>query len=247
MLITYSTHPPRYAWTLTSYWRVVHLDMDSLVLKNMDELFLMDESLIYTCDYNMMGRKTDTSTKVCPVQGGFVVVKPDIQPFNDMVEIVKEGRFGAGAGPGRSGWNGTGIGHWWGGATFQGVVPYYYYKVANQAQFPAVEVDRCIYDNMVDDPIEKPKVGGQNCRATPLENIKNVHFTLCQKPWRCGPARSGEDKQGLCISLHTKWHVLRRSTEARLGIPSAPIEGNEDKFHRGNCMNGRYTPMAFAN
>ena len=49
-----------YAWTLTDYWRVVHLDMDSLVLGNMEELFAMDASLVYTCDYNMMSQVFNT-------------------------------------------------------------------------------------------------------------------------------------------------------------------------------------------
>ena len=47
-----------YAWTLTDYWRVVHLDMDSLVLGNVEELFAMDASLVYTCDYNMMNKNS---------------------------------------------------------------------------------------------------------------------------------------------------------------------------------------------
>jgi hypothetical protein len=168
-----------------------------------------------------------------------------MEPFHAMVEIMKEGKFGAGAGPGKSGWNGTGVGHWWGGATFQGIVPYYYYKVANRDRFPPLEVDRCIYDNMVDDPIKNPKVGGNDCRATPLQDIKNVHFTLCQKPWGCAPSRTPADVQGLCVKLHTQWHKLRRSAELRLGIPSVPIEGHEHKFHLGACVSGKYEPMAF--
>ena len=64
------------------------------------------------------------------------------------------------------GWGGTGIGNWWGGATFQGLVPYYYFKVAS-ARNPAVEVDRCIYNQMVDREIAPPSRGppfvGQVC------------------------------------------------------------------------------------
>ena len=66
--------------------------------------------------------------------------------FIDMVAIVKEGNFQA------SGWGGTSIGGWWGGASFQGVVPYYYATRAAQDTLrdgPAVEIDRCIYNNMV--------------------------------------------------------------------------------------------------
>jgi hypothetical protein len=177
-----------YAWTLTSYWRVVHLDMDSLVLKNMDELFLMDASMIYTCDYNMMSEMSreklvsgaTDSIRACPVQGGFVVVRPNQRVFEDMVEIVRKGDFQA------SGWGGTSIGAWWGGATFQGVVPYYYATAkasGMEIDGSAIEVDRCIYNNMVDKGVEHPLVGTSECRSTKFDDIKNVHFTLCQKPW----------------------------------------------------------------
>jgi len=297
---------------LTDYHRVVHLDMDSLVLGNMDELFSRDASLIYTCDYNMMNHEAKGWQKgaVCPVQGGFVVVRPDARAFATMVAIVKEGKFGAGFRAGGSGWNGTGIGHWWGGATFQGVVPFFYAKVApglpalgrppgavaaavagvpgpplkggsfvsgvapllgdpsgdvggdvggdigggvNDAsvrnRWLAEEVDRCIYDNMVDDPVSKPRAGGENCRATPLGEVKNVHFTLCQKPWKCSYARDPADAQGLCGLLHAKWFELRAASEARIAIAPAPRAAAATaagKYHRGGCERGKYVPMAIS-
>jgi hypothetical protein len=222
--------------------------MDSLVLANMDELFNKDASMVYTCDYNMMGAKAREKNPalVCPVQGGFVVIKPDLKPFEDMVQIVKEGRFGAGVKPGASGWNGTGIGHWWGGATFQGIVPFYYYRIADQSVFGAEEVDRCVYDNMVDDPVKQPRVGQGACRDTPLQEIKNVHFTLCQKPWKCSYPNFPDDTQHLCATLHTKWFELRRLAEARVGAPppldvAGPRAG---RYHGGACKQGTYIPMA---
>jgi hypothetical protein len=76
---------------LTDYWRVVHLDMDSLVLGSFDALLGLDASLIYTCDYNMMAQSVraklaaqqagsadaerDVAVRACPVQGGFAVVR----------------------------------------------------------------------------------------------------------------------------------------------------------------------------
>ena len=113
-----------------------------------------------------------------------MVVRPDVAIFEEMIEIVRVGDFKKG-----KGWGGTGIGNWWGGATFQGLVPYYYFKVASKHN-PAVEVDRCIYNQMVDREIAPPSrgppfVGQVHCRRVPLIEIKNVHFTLCQKPWTC--------------------------------------------------------------
>ena len=56
-----------YAWTLEEYHRVVHLDMDSLVLQPIDELFALDQSLIYTCDYNMqVGSSLPCYSALCP-------------------------------------------------------------------------------------------------------------------------------------------------------------------------------------
>jgi len=77
---------------------------------------------------------------------GDAKVRPSVAVFVDMVAIVKEGNFQA------SGWGGTSVGSWWGGATFQGVVPYYYATRAAQGTLrdgPALEIDRCVYNNMV--------------------------------------------------------------------------------------------------
>ena len=101
-----------YAWLLTDYHRVVHLDMDSMVLQSMDELYDLEHlDLIYTCDYGMM---TPGST-ACPVQGGFFVLRPDPAIFHELVGIVQEGDYREG-----SAWGGSGIGWFWGGMTIQG-------------------------------------------------------------------------------------------------------------------------------
>lgn len=100
-----------YAWMLTDYHRVVHLDMDSLVLQSMDELFDMEMDLIYTCDYGMM----TPHSKACPVQGGFFILRPDPEHYENMVGIVKEGEFND-----SKGWGASGIGWFWGGMTIQG-------------------------------------------------------------------------------------------------------------------------------
>jgi hypothetical protein len=73
-------------------------------------------------------------------------VRPSVAVFDDLVAVVKRGDFDAG------GWGGTSVGGWWGGATFQGVVPYYYAERAAKGALrdgAALEVDRCVYNNMV--------------------------------------------------------------------------------------------------
>lgn len=101
-----------YAWTLTDYHRVVHLDMDSMLLQPMDELFdKEDKTFMYTCDYGM----TNKMLKACMVQGGFLLLRPNVTEFERLVDTVKIGDFRQG-----SGWGGKGIGWGYGGMTIQG-------------------------------------------------------------------------------------------------------------------------------
>ena len=82
------------------------------------------------------------------------------------------------------------IGGWWGGATFQGLVPYFYAVAAAKQEIVnasvwderAIELDRCIYNNMVDKGVVSPPplVGQEQCRESALSEVKNVHFTVCQ-------------------------------------------------------------------
>ena len=60
-----------YAWTLTEYERVVHVDMDCLLLHPIDELLSIDASLVYTADYNMMNDNQRKNRLTPAVQGGF--------------------------------------------------------------------------------------------------------------------------------------------------------------------------------
>ena len=101
-----------------------------------------------------------------------------------------------------------------------------------------------MYDNMVDDPIEAPSVGGRDCRATRLTEIKNAHFTLCQKPWTCRVPEDPADIQHLCSALHRRWFEIRAEVEARVA-PHVATPPNADRYHRGACARGVYTPIAF--
>ena len=114
----------------------------------------------------------------------------------------------------------------------------------------SLEVDRCAFNNMVDNPrgaryepafVPHAASGawhavGPDCRQATLESIHNVHFTICQKPWECRPNRKHE----LCVSLHARWHALRDAFEAEwLGRPrAAPGEPAP-----AACAGGRYAPI----
>lgn len=127
-----------WAYTLTEYHRVVHLDMDSIVLKNLDELFSMDKELLYTGDYNMKG-----NAKYPPVQGGVLVIKPSMRTFEEFRVIIRKGNHGP------DGWEGSHIGNFWGGQTIQGIMPYYYNIIKPEQ---GLELNRCVYNCMVDNP-----------------------------------------------------------------------------------------------
>ena len=58
-----------------------------------------------------------------------------------------------------------------------------------------------------------------DCRATPLQEIKTVHFTSCGKPWRCAIKGTLGRKQlnfTLCHGLQTKWTDIRLDLESKL-------------------------------
>lgn len=131
-----------WAYTMKDHPIAVHLDLDTLVMQPMDDLFdamldgndsparsdvpvMHDKELpdgdkiqaYFTRDYNMIQPKK----KVVGVQGGFIVLRPNEEAFKEYQDIIIEGKFFPG-----SGWGGLGFGGFFGGMTFQGLVPYFY-------------------------------------------------------------------------------------------------------------------------
>lgn len=202
-----------WAYSLTEYHRVVHLDMDSVVLQNMDEIYAIDKEMLFTGDYNMQGR-----SPAVPAQGGFLVVRPSSERFEELQAIIRKGDFGP------KGWGGSGIGVFWGGTTIQGIVPYFYYSVHPGE---ALEMNRCEYNFMADNPYrpntlecldKKPTC--QDCRLQDPELVKSAHFTICQKPWTCTGFDNPKNDVP-CKAMHTKWFALRDEFERAVGISPA--------------------------
>ena len=127
-----------YAYTLIQHPVVVHLDLDTLVLKPMDKLYnviingppkdgsnggidvAFDDPLIsttaastndnkidafFTRDYNM----AHNGMKHVGVQGGFLVLRPSIDAYNEFVSIIRKGDFQE-----SRGWGGLGFGPFYG-------------------------------------------------------------------------------------------------------------------------------------
>jgi hypothetical protein len=85
------------------------------------------------------------------------------------------------------GWGKKCHGGYWGAPQIQGFLSYYYTDLHPEH---AVELNHCIYNNMMDDPFDgsgKCRTGGlscQDCRQMKLEDTISVHVTRCWKPWQ---------------------------------------------------------------
>ena len=71
----------------------------------------------------MMGANQRKNGLTPAVQGGFIVARPSLKVYDAIVAVMQKGHWGGKYG---SGWEGTGVGHWWGGNTIQGVLPYFF-------------------------------------------------------------------------------------------------------------------------
>lgn len=241
-----------HAYTILEHSVVVHLDLDTIVLKPLDQLFdamlnednsvkekpssllpiMFDKPLpprvdaFFTRDYNMV----KASKKHVGVQGGFLVLRPSMETYHNYEEIIREGNFVEG-----KGWGGLGFGPFYGSLTFQGIVPYYYDELHPNT---AVELNRCYYNSMADNPRDQKTVNDvvsgncrdgrddcEDCREIDITMIFTAHFTLCQKPWSCLPHSQDQLQHRLCRKLHHAWFRVRADYEGKSG------EGQFDPDH----------------
>jgi hypothetical protein len=254
------------AYTLIDYPIVVHLDLDVLVLKPMDAIFdmmllnenkapkvassssdiimwpdqpLPDKSAqiqaFFTMDYNMVG----PGKQYKPVQGGFLVLRPDLAVYEEFRDIVRKGDFQLG-----KGWGGL-VGPFHGSMTFQGLIPYYY-NVLHPGH--AIELNRCIYNQMCDNPRTGKTINDvvsgtcrvgttecEDCRSRPIQDVVTTHFTLCQKPWWCLPHTEGKIQHRLCRKLTHEWYKVRSELEESWGRSGqGPGTFDTDQFY-GYC------------
>lgn len=246
-----------YAYTLVECPIVVHLDLDSLVVQPLDDLFdaMLDTNkkdlnvpvhfgveipqrieAFFTRDYNMV----NIGHKHPGVQGGFIIVRPNMEYFEEYKRVILEGNFHAG-----SGWGGEGYGGYYGAQQIQGLCSYFFDRLHPGT---AVELNRCIYNSMNDSPygtrrntpnVEMCRDGKEiceDCRKRDFATIKSVHFTLCQKPWVCpmGVIKGGN----LCRDFHKKWFDVRKSFEHSMDMTetneSANVNFHNDIF-QGYC------------
>ena len=125
-----------HAYTLVQHQVVVHLDLDTLILRPLDDLFdvmidgVNDEegganngkqkievafhdtlptkqpiNAFFTRDYNMAHK----GMKHAGVQGGFLVLRPSMEVYEEFKEVIRKGDFRS-----NGGWGGLGFGPFYG-------------------------------------------------------------------------------------------------------------------------------------
>jgi hypothetical protein len=241
-----------YSYTLTDYPVVVHLDLDVIVLQHMDELY---DSMIdgpssparskvsamwhkasefpeniegfFTRDYNMV-KPGQRKVHQIGVQGGFIIVKPNLNYFEEYRQIIIEGNYTVDHGWGDK----LSYGGFYGAAQVQGLCSYFFGHIHPGT---TVELNRCIYNSMADNPHSEdtknpmcqtlqPLTECEDCRLTKVSHIKTAHLTVCQKPWWCvafdGPPEEtrmalvgGKEAYPLCIKMHHAWFKFRQELE----------------------------------
>jgi len=165
----------------------------------------------FTRDYNMVkpGREH------VGVQGGFLILRPSMTTFELYKSTIIKGDFGGGKG----GWGGKGYGPFYGSLTFQGIVPYIYGELLPNT---SVELNRCVYNAMVDNPKDQRTKDNlakgkcmdgrqdcEDCRLRDVDELKTVHFTLCQKPWECLAHDNNRIQEWLCRDMFAEWYRVR--------------------------------------
>jgi len=174
-----------WAWTFTDYDRILQVDADIHFHRNFDEVFKYDVTLAWT--HGALG-----GSEV--MNGGFLVIRPNKEHFDEMCDIIREGNFQEGRGwLGKCCWT-------YGARTIQGLVPAYYLHHIKRDNW---EIDRCRYNNMVE--IDR-------CKTWRFEDVKSNHFTVCQKPWTC--ARQPIE---LCEKFTESWWLRTEALRERLG------------------------------
>mmetsp|Transcript_15179 Transcript_15179/g.18479 ORF Transcript_15179/g.18479 Transcript_15179/m.18479 type:complete len:460 (-) Transcript_15179:60-1439(-) len=244
-----------YAYTILDYPIVVHLDLDSLILQPLDDLFdsmllVHDERNVsigrlpvmhnkpvpenieafFTRDYNMI----NLGKRHVNIQGGFLVVKPNLKYFEEYKSVILEGDFKPGAG-----WASK-YGGYFGAQQIQGVCAFFFDGLHPGT---AVELNRCIYNSMSDSPKRTTTKGElkcldgketcEDCRDTDISLIKSVHFTLCQKPWVC-PVHVVAHAP-LCKMFHRKWFEIRKDLDNELKLRQLDIDYDASDAFLGYC------------
>jgi hypothetical protein len=198
--------------------------------------------IFWTKDYNIVaaGRKDK------PTQGGFLVLRPNLDVYSEFVQIIHEGDYHSKPGK-HGGWGGI-VGPFHGGMTIQGLIPWYY-EYLHKDDGGGVELNRCAYNNMADNPREGKTVNGvatgkcktygtpecEDCRNRAVEDIFTFHFTICQKPWLCLPHKQNLIQMRICRKTKAEWFWYRSDLEKSWGRSGTGTGSFETATYLGYC------------
>jgi len=172
------------------------------------------------------------------LQGGFIMVRPNITTRDALVDMVKSGKYYNGRGK-NAGWFRSGYGmHIWGSMTIQGLLAYYYSNIAKDT---SVELNRCRFNQIAENPrrssfdkrgkyprgtpvsadakfhdMECRDREGHNCddvqcQTWPIEESFILHYTYCKSPTACGDLSWNEThKDHQCKRMFQKWFDVRK-------------------------------------
>jgi len=218
---------------LTEYDRVLMLDLDTMILQPMDAIIDAKEDLVGTYDVAM---ESNMHNAVPVVQGGFLMMRPNVSDLEEIKRTTREGTFNGG------GWQNSHIGFAYGGVGPQGMFSYHFHrdllptlnkystssperkallaevdpehtKIASVEGKRFLALDRRAYD-VLDTPFTQAELNGEDIKVT-MGRVRSAHFTGgCGKPWSC--AGSGSE---LCKGLTNEWWRLRSSLAASWGVP----------------------------
>eukprot|EP01098_Paradermamoeba_levis_P007505 TRINITY_DN3104_c0_g1_i1.p2 TRINITY_DN3104_c0_g1~~TRINITY_DN3104_c0_g1_i1.p2 ORF type:complete len:172 (-),score=30.82 TRINITY_DN3104_c0_g1_i1:289-804(-) len=126
--------------------------------------------------------------------GGFIVAKPSFEVFNKMKELIKKGDFRSG-----TGWEGSGVGWYWGGQTVQGFVPFFFQKKMPAGSSKVLV--RCQYIHL----------GDESCKNFTLNKISIFNFG--PKPFECPEFDFKTDRRVVAQAHRIWWEMIGKACE----------------------------------
>jgi hypothetical protein len=210
-----------YAFNMTEYDVVIHLDVDVIVFQSLDPLvrILVDQDLrwvssirniplnqtrpdqvdfLFVREYKTFNRARPYNPRKNGVQGAFFAVRPSHERFEDLLAVLQNATFVRN----EAGWGEDNFGDYWGAAQIQGFLSYYYYRFS----LSGIELDHCRYNTLGQDIRYLPKTNGscrtggavcEDCSVIPMREVVLGHLSRCLKPWCVGDTSV---LCGLCIS-----------------------------------------------
>lgn len=190
-------------WNYGQYSKVLFLDADILVRKNLNHLFELDHDFMY-CD-----------GVASPVNSGVFCLKPDSAIFEDLRQTIHKGNFSY-----EEGWNSLGREH----KNFNAIEVcqglFYYHFIKGIKQFKTHKLPRNIYNNagpydiFCENKVPKERYLKQ---LTSFDDVCIVHFTSWGRLYRKGNESTwdgpdfgqikiaGKVRDELKVPFHEEW------------------------------------------